>query len=122
MLIDVQEALDLFQKWRSEKRAIHCIGLNDDMQFKILGRIDSVEIENAKIHFSQTQSKAPLGEKTFIEFSIVNAKLEYSDAVDFKQLAISRMPGHDAIMTITYPSGTVIGFDVLAPLEEIKQL
>ena len=39
-----------------------------------------------------------------------------------KELVISTMKGHDAVFTVTYRSGMIVGLDVLAPLDELQNL
>jgi hypothetical protein len=121
MDISVNEAIDLLMKWQSENRPVHCVALIRGVNLKILGLIDSVD--NNVVRISQTKTKAPLGEATFLEFSIRNSEtLEYTDTAHMKELAISTMKGHDAVLTVTYRSGMIVGLDVLAPLDELLSL
>jgi hypothetical protein len=121
MDMSVKEAIGLLTKWQVENRPVHCVTVINSVNLKVLGHIDSVN-DNV-IHVSQTKTKAPLGEQTFIEFSISDSEgLDYTDAAHMKGSALSKMKGHDAVLTITYRSGAIVGLDILAPLDELINL
>lgn len=113
-----QEVLDLLGKWLTERRIVHCSAVADALTTQILGRIDT--IKDGIVHLSQTQTTSPLGDRTFVEFSVSKAiRVEYSDAAHMTGSILSTTKGHDSVRTLTYPSGDLIGLDVLQPLDEL---
>ena len=120
MDISVAEATNLLHKWADEKRIIHCLLMMDNVQLKILGRVDYEQ--NGTVQVGQTRTTAPLGDRTFIKFPLANATIEYSDAAHMTELVISTLKGHDALLTIRCPSGIIIGLDVLSPLDDLLNL
>jgi hypothetical protein len=122
MDMKLNEAIDLLSKWQVESRSLHCVVvMGRQVNAKLLGHIDSVN--NNVIRVSQSKTRAPLGEKTFIEFSASDSEvIEYTDAAHMKESVLSTMKGHDAVLTATYRSGVIVGLDVLAPLDELLNI